>query len=61
MVMKRNNNTMGNHEQIILNKDDDIRGSQISVMWHCISITIPLAKKVHLCKMYACLLFCSLP
>ena len=40
----------------------DIEGSQIPVMWQCISITIPLAKQVHLCKMYACLplLFTSL-
>ena len=61
MVMKRNNNILDIHEQITLNKDDDIGGSQISVMWQCISSTIPLAKQVHLCKMYACLLFCSLP
>ena len=61
MVIKRNNNTLENYEQIILNKDDDIGGSQISGMWQCISITIPLAKQVHLCKMYACLFFCSHP
>ena len=33
--------------------DDDIGASQIPVMWQCISITIQLAKQVHLCKMYA--------
>ena len=64
MVTNRNNNTLENHEQITLNKDDDIQvgGSQIPVMWQCISITIPLAKQVHLCKIYACLpvLFTSL-
>ena len=27
-----NNNTLKNHEQITLNKDDDIGGSQIPVM-----------------------------
>ena len=63
MVTNRNNNTLENHEQITLNKDDDdIGGSQIPAMWQCISITIPLAKQVHLCKIYACLplLFASL-
>ena len=50
MVMKRNNNTLETHEKIKLNKDDDIEGSLISIMWQCISITIPLAKQVHLCK-----------
>ena len=56
-----NNNTLENHEQITLNTDDDI-GSQIPVIWQCLSITIPLAIiQVHLCKMYACfrLLFTS--
>ena len=42
-------------KKITLNKDDDIGGSQIPVMWQCISFTIPLAKQVHLCKIYACL------
>ena len=28
-----NNNTLETHEKITLNKDDDIGGSQISVMW----------------------------
>ena len=55
---------METHEKITLNKADDIHvgGSQIPVMWQCISITIPLAKQVHLCKIYACLplLFTSL-
>ena len=55
VVTNRNNNTLETHEKITLNKDDDIGGSQISVMWQCIYITIPLAKQVHLCKMYACL------
>ena len=55
MVMNMNNNTMETHEKITVNKDDDIGASQISVMWQCISITIPLAKQVHLCKIYACL------
>ena len=32
-----------------------VGGSQIPVMWQCISITIPLAKQVQLCKIYACL------
>ena len=50
MVKDRNNNTLENHEKNTLNKDDDIGGSQIPVMWQCISITIPLAKQVHLCK-----------
>ena len=49
MVMRRNNNTLENHEQIILNKDDDIGGSQISVMWQCISITI-----YHLLNKFIC-------
>ena len=51
MVTNRNNNTLGNHDKITLNKDDDIGGSQIPVtcMWQCISITILLAKQVHLC------------
>ena len=62
MAKDRNNNTLENHEQITLNKDDDIGSSQIAVKWQCISITIPLAKQVHLCKMYTCLplLFTSL-
>ena len=61
MVTNRNNNTLENHEKITLNKDDDIEGSQIPVMWQCISITIPLAKQVHLCKIIHAFLFCSLP
>ena len=62
MVKDRNNNTLENREEITLNKDDDMGGSQIPVMWQCISSTIPLDKQVHLCKMYACLslLFTSL-
>ena len=62
MVKDRNNNTLENHEKITLNKDDDIGGSQIPVMWQCIAITVPHAKQVHLCKIYACLplLFTSL-
>ena len=62
VVTNKNNNTLGNQEQITLNEDDDIGESQISVMWQSISITIQLAKQVHLCKMYACLplLFTSL-
>ena len=43
-----NNNTLETREQITLNKDDDIYrsgASQISVMWQCIFITIPLAKQ----------------
>ena len=62
MVTNKNNKTLENHEQITLNKDDDIGASQIPVMWQCISITIPLAKQVHPCKIYACLplLFTSL-
>ena len=49
MVTNKNNNTyLETQEKITLNKDDDIGGSQISVMWQCISITIPLAKQVHL-------------
>ena len=59
MVTNRNNNTLENHEKKItpnkINKDDDIGGSQIPVIWQCISITIPLAKQVHLCKIHACL------
>ena len=45
-------------KKITLNKDDDI-GSQISVMWQCISIAIPLAKQVkkNRCKIYACMPF----
>ena len=31
--MNRNNNILENHEQITLNKDDDIVASQIPVMW----------------------------
>ena len=56
MVMNMNNNTLETHEKITLNKDNDIHvgESQILVMWQCISITMPLAKQVHLCKMYAC-------
>ena len=50
MVTKRNNITFENHDKITLNNDDDIGGSQIPVMWQCISITIPLAKQVHLCN-----------
>ena len=46
--MNLNNNTLKTHEKITLNKDDAIGESQISVMWQCISITIPLAKQVHL-------------
>ena len=42
-------------KKITLNKNDDIGGSQISVMWQCVFITIPLAKQVHLYKIYACL------
>ena len=62
MVTNRNNNTFENHDKITLNKDDDIGGSQIPVMWQCISIIIPLAKQVQLCEIYACLplLFTSL-
>ena len=51
MVTNRNNNdTLEIMKTYTLNKDDDIRGSQIPVMWQCISITIPLAKQVHLCE-----------
>ena len=32
MVTNRNNNTLETHEKITLNKDDDIGGSQISVI-----------------------------
>ena len=32
------------HEEITLNKDDDIAGTQIPLMWQLISITIPPAK-----------------
>ena len=32
MVTNRNNNALENHEQITLNKDDDIGGLQIPVM-----------------------------
>ena len=58
MVRNRNNNTFENHDKITLNKDDDIGGSQIPVMWQCISITIPLAKQVQLGEIYACLPLC---
>ena len=62
MVMNMNNNTLETRGKITLSKDGDIGAPQISVMWQCISITIPLAKQVDLCKIYACLpLFCSLP
>ena len=54
MNMISNTSTLETHEKITLNKDDGIGESQISVIWQCISITIPLAK-VHLCKIYACL------
>ena len=56
MVTNRNNGTLENHEQITLNKDDDIGGSQIPVMWQM------YFKQVHLCKIDACIafLFCSL-
>ena len=40
MATNKNNN----HEQITLNKDGDIGGSQIPVMWQCISHTTPLGK-----------------
>ena len=46
--------TLKNHLQITLNKDDDIAASQIPVMWQFISLTIPFAKQVHLCKICAC-------
>ena len=49
MVINKNNNTLESHEKIALNKDDDMGGSQIPVMWQRISITIRLAKQVHLC------------
>ena len=39
VVMNRNKIT----QKITLNKDDDVGGSQIQVMWQCISIIIPLA------------------
>ena len=39
-------NTSKNHQNIALNKDDDIGDSQIPFMSKCISITIPLAKQV---------------
>ena len=39
-----------NHEQITLNKDDDIAASQIPVMWQCISITIHNNKCPESCK-----------
>ena len=57
MVRNRGNNTLKIHKNIALNKVNDIHvgGSQIPVMWQCISMTIPLAKQVHLCKFYACL------
>ena len=60
VVTNSNNNTLNNHEKITLNKDDDIGGSQIPVMWQCISITIPLAKRVHRVKFMHAFLFCSL-
>ena len=44
---------MKNYVEYALNKDADITASQIPVMWHYISITIPLA------KMYACFLLLS--
>ena len=55
-------NTLTIPKNNTLNKDDDIGGSQIPVMWQCNSITIPLAKQVHLFRIYACLplLFCFL-
>ena len=45
-----------NYKRIPRKRDDDIRASHIPVMWQCtcISIAIPLAKQVHLCKIYAC-------
>ena len=64
MVTNRNNNILENHEKITLNKDDDIGGSHIPVtcMWQCISITIPLAKQVHLIVRFMhAFLFCFLP
>ena len=50
-IRNRDNNTLKINKNIALNKDDDIRGSQIPVMWQSSSITIPLAKQAHhLCK-----------
>ena len=46
----------------LLNKDDDLGGSQIPVMWQCISITIPLAiNKFIRVKFMDAFVFCSLP
>ena len=58
MVTNRNNNSLRSLGK--MNKDDDIGGSQIPVMWQCISITIPLAKQVNLVKFMHAFLFCSL-
>ena len=68
VVRKSDNNTLKIHFFFLntaLNKDGDIRMFTIPVMWQRISVTIPLAKQVHMCKIYACharlpLLFASL-
>ena len=39
-----NCDTLKNHEEITLNKNDDTAGTQIPVMWQLIFITIPPAK-----------------
>ena len=63
VVRSRYSNTLKSYLKILLNKDDVIGESQIPVtLWQCVSSTIPLAKHVHLCKIYSCLplLFCFL-
>ena len=49
MVRNKHNNTLKNHNNVVLNMKDDIGDSQIPVMWQCIFITIPLAV-FHVCK-----------
>ena len=62
VVRNTDNNTLEIHlKNIALNKDYDIGGSHITVIWQCISITIPLAikNKFNLCKDYMhAFLFC---
>ena len=49
---------MKNYEEYPMNKDAAITASQIRVMWHYISVTILLAKQVHLSKVDAFFFFC---
>ena len=53
MVTNRNNNTLETREKLIMSKDDDKGDYKFQLCGNVFSITISLAKQVHLCTIYA--------